>query len=170
MYEADAFFGGLAGVARLARNPGDHLLRNRSRWASPGNVRSERTQRAACERIEAAAVHWNAFHNHWNAYDAGVPQAVFRYETATDPALAAGELRRLIGFAGGTAEREEGAAERAVRRVMRAPSYVPGTLVRDTCGADVARRIHELTRENAEALGYAFDNATASWSVALDRG
>ena len=65
MYEAGAFFGGLAGVARLARNPGDHLLRNKSRWASPGNVRSERTQRAACERIEAAAVHWNVFHDHW---------------------------------------------------------------------------------------------------------
>ena len=165
-YASENIFGGLAGVARLARNPGDNLLRNKSRWASPGNVRSERTQRAACGGLEAEAAKWNAFHDLWNAYNASVPQAIFRYETATDPALAAGELRRLIAFAGGTGEREEGAAERAVREIVRAPSYAHGTLLRDTCGEGVARRVHELTRETSAALGYVFDDASATWSVA----
>ena len=161
----------VVGLARLARNPGDNLLRDAFRWDSrecEKDIACFREQaRGACGRLLERAEGWNRFHAFWRDWHGRhpeVPHAVLHYEDVTDRARAAGVMRRVVALAG-EAPKEEGGVEAAVAATVRPPDYVPGTLVRDVCGAEAARALHAATREAAEELGYAFDDAKAAWAV-----
>ena len=161
----------VVGLARLARNPGDNLLRDAFRWDSRECEKDiacfQEQARGACGRLLERAEGWNRFHAFWRDWHGRhpeVPHAVLHYEDVTDRARAAGVMRRVVALAG-EAPKEEGGVEAAVAATVRPPDYVPGTLVRDVCGAEAARALHAATREAAEELGYAFDDAKAAWAV-----
>ena len=93
---------------------------------------------------------------------------VLHYEDVTDPARAENPMRRVVALAGEKPKEEwktAGGVVAAIAAGVRPLDYTPGTLVRDVCGADVARRLHNVTSHTAEELGYAFDDAAATWAV-----
>ena len=161
----------VVGLVRLTRNPGDNLLRDAFRWDNrecQTDIDCFREQaQGACERMFDFVPRWNAFHAFWRGWhgrNKEVPHMVLHYEDVTDPARAANVMRRVVALAG-EAPKEKGSVAAAVAAGVRPLDYTPGTLVRDVCGADVARRLHAATSEGASGLGYAFDDAAATWAV-----
>ena len=49
--------------------------------------------------------------------------------------------------------------------IPKDPSYVHGSLYAKFCGKDNARKLHSLTKDVSEKLGYVFDHETATWSL-----
>ena len=51
--------------------------------------------------------------------------------------------------------------------VVREPKYVHGTLFKEACGVELARKLHENTKDVATdpAFGYEFDYEEGTWIV-----
>ena len=52
-----------------------------------------------------------------------------------------------------------------LRGIVKEPAYEQGTLMARVCGKEIARKVHDMTKEISEILGYVFDNETATWSL-----
>lgn len=70
--------GSVAAVVRLARNPGDHLLRNFFRWSNRDCHDACFYKRATktCRVLESKTSDWNNFHSFWREYDDSIPQLI----------------------------------------------------------------------------------------------
>jgi len=159
--------GGVAAVVRLARNPGDHLLRNFFRWDNRdchGDECFFRRARSTCPMLAIKANDWNIFHAFWDSYDASVPQMVMHYEHFSQRDLASTAFQEMMDFVGAT-EQEPGTMIQKVQDFVREPTYERGGLVARVCGVEVARRIHRLTKEYSEKLGYGFDSERGIWTL-----
>merc|ERR1712194_184514 len=103
-----------------------------------------------------------AFHRSYRNETArrGVPAIILKYEHLTDAEVAREKMTEVIHFVGG-----EMKFDLEYDRIIKPPSYVQGTLVKEICGAEVARRINEVTKVESEALGYRFDREEGVWHV-----
>jgi hypothetical protein len=104
--------GGIAGVVRLARNPGDHLLRNFFRWDNRDCHSDKcffRRAKATCRILQGKVSDWNQFHTYWNDYDASVPQMIMHYERFSTVSTAFQAFDEMMNF-------------------VRAEEGVPGTM------------------------------------------
>ena len=161
-YDSARWFGdGFAGVMRLARNPGDHILRNHFRWGHR-DCRGEcffAHAQSSCGSLMSAATLWLKFHDFWNAYDPSVPRMLVRYEDVLDSCPT--QVDRMLAFANATSASDAAKACEEVRPV----DYEHGTLVKRVCGIDTARRLDKVVGRVARELGYAFDHASGVWRV-----
>ena len=161
-YDSARWFGdGFAGVMRLARNPGDHILRNHFRWGHR-DCRGEcffAHAQSSCGSLMSQATKWLKFHDFWNAYDPSVPRMLVRYEDVLDSCPT--QVDRMLAFANATSASDAAKACEEVRPV----DYEHGTLVKRVCGIDAARRLDKVVGRVARELGYAFDHASGVWRV-----
>lgn len=133
-YDGERWFApaGLAGVVRVARNPGDHVLRNNFRWGHKqckGKCFFDNAK-VSCPKLAKAAAKWNFFHSFWNAYNGSVPTMLLRYEeVAFSPESAVAQITRLLDIAN-TTEKAPGTLAKEVKGTVRVPDYEPGTLVK----------------------------------------
>jgi len=171
----------LAGVVRLARNPGDHLLRNRFRWERHNESDTcghdlrcfHHVARPYCRRLTQDAIFWNKFHQFWDAFGPEVPRTTLRYEEFSVPRLAPQVFGTLIdlldrprhGSAGGLRLNRSATAFSQAMSLVRQPSYSHGTLLRDVCGADAARSLAVQTAAVSGSLGYVFHMKEAVWKL-----
>lgn len=165
--QTDQVPGGIDGVVRLARNPGDHLLRNFFRWDNRdchGDDCFFKRAKTTCKILESKAYDWNQFHNYWNNYDSSVPQLVMYYERFSNRATTYDSFREMMTFVGAE-EAELGTMNQKVQDFVREPTYEQGGLVAKVCGVKVARRVNALTKEHSERLGYDFDNERGVWTL-----
>lgn len=157
--------GNIAGIVRLARNPGDHLLRNFFRW-DHRNCHDDscfyKNAKSTCRILGSKAFDWNQFHSYWNDYDSTVPQMILHYEEVASRATASRVFRELIEFVAAE-ESEPGTMKKKVLEFVREPTYEQGGLVAKVCGVKVARRVHKLTAEYSSRMGYEFDNERGVW-------
>ncbi len=150
-------------LIRLARNPGDQIIRNAARWVSEGNTNGdtffEDEGEKACDRVFKQAKAWVRFHESYIEAEKTIPSHILRYEELTDPGIVRDKILGVVDFIG---EKSRGEADYSI---VRKPDYVQGTLMRDICGMEIARVIHDLTRHVTMNLGYRFDEEKGTWSV-----
>ncbi|GFH53737.1 predicted protein [Chaetoceros tenuissimus] len=174
----------LHGIVRIARNPGDHILRNKFRWTKNGkrckslNKSGDecffKRAQPTCKQIFAndAGKAYVRFHNFWDRTDLNLPQIYVYYEHASQKATvhkAMSTMFRFFDFYSQTNYymktfyTEEKIEQ--LRSIVKEPEYEQGTLMARVCGKDIARKVHDITKEFSERLGYVFDNETATWSL-----
>lgn len=157
--------GGISAVVRLARNPGDHVLRNLFRRKVKSCHDDDcffREARVLCDSLEGQARGWSRFHEFWSDNIPSVPQIVLHYEEVSRPDTAPGVFRRFLEFIG---EKERYPLEEKVKAIVSEPTYAQGSLVAQVCGVSTARTINAITREESEKLGYEFNNETGIWTL-----
>ena len=171
--------GGFSGIIRLARNPGDQILRNTFRWRNlscykKGDDCFFKKAHKSCGQLRSAASEFYVgFHSFWDQYDNTIPQTLFHYErfsSLTDVKGAIHDVSKFLNFT--TKEVNYMDFDRAdmseeLKAIVKEPGYEHGTLLAKVCGKTVARNIHEITKDVAEKLGYSFDNESATWSLDL---
>ena len=155
------------GVIRLARNPGDQILRNKVRWSDHARDKfyeenEERYRSKICRKL--SHTNYLHFHSFWNDIDKNIPQAIMYYEEFSNPAKAVRVADHMMDFLNVTKRKTNDLAQ-IIQDIVKEPTYVHGTLMAKWCGKDKAREIHELTKMISEPLGYYFDNETATWSL-----
>jgi len=126
-------------IVRLARNPGDHLLRNTARWRgrdrnNDNYDKFKNTAKKHCSSVITQTIGgakaWNDFHI---SYEEGakrhnIPTIILKYEHLTDPNLSKKKLREVLDFLG-----EEVRYDINHEEKLKASSYEHGTLFRDLC-------------------------------------
>ena len=175
--------GNIAGVIRLARNPGDQILRNYHRWGNKG-CSNDKDKKEECFREKAksqcssvvslAESNWLPFHQFWNDFGGGnVPQIIYHYENFSDGSKVEGATEKVLKFLRSDVSKE-GSDTSAVEtdtiggRIggdIGAVEYKHGTLMAEICGKDAARKLHLITKDVTEKLGYVFDEEAATWSL-----
>ncbi len=166
-------------IVRLVRNPGDHLLRNACRWGKgrgpQGNGNEDfesfekRAKEEACEKIlkdGSSSGHVEKFinfHKNWNDASKVIPSILLHYEVITNLHVVGNKMKEVIDFVG-----EEATYPVNYTEVVKTPSYEHGTLFKEMCGIEMARELHELTKEVDELIGYTFDWENGVWNVRMD--
>ena len=177
-----------SGIVRVVRNPGDHLLRDNTRWIQDcinfkGLITSS-TEKEKCftqharqycdvqGALGSSLSKWLKFHRFWiDKFNSSIPQMVIHYEsvTSTDPAVVYKEFQDLLEFVGATyttGDENKGASmEETLGDYIRPPEYEQGTLFAKICGVEKARELHTETQHITEKNGYIFDHDTGYWSV-----
>ena len=160
----------LTHVVRLARNPGDHMIRNHLRWG-------RKPEELDCELIVERTERWVHFHSYWSnqskqnneSFDettTTTPQIILHYENLSNKTTAPTTMRDLLTFLNETESKaDRRILEEKVRTIIREPSYEYGTLLVHSCGVDVARNVHEQTKHITKELGYHFDHERGTWSL-----
>lgn len=164
---------GIGGVIRLARNPGDQLLHNRMRWRNSKVLKNldgkerdnvyEANAKDHCKNINVET--YLNFHSFWGSLDKNVPQAIMHYEDFANKSNAIQVVDNMLDFLNVTKRDNMNILSERVQDIVKEPSYVHGTHMAELCGKDEARRIHELTKDISEPLGYVFDYEKATWSL-----
>lgn len=167
----------LHGILRLARNPGDQMLRNHFRWNNRRcYIRGiecflERAH-LLCPAMPDVAEEYHNFHTFWSNFDTSLPQHVAYYEHFTNKAEAADSMAAAMQFLHSLTpdvdyERFYKDTDRMATAtdVIRDPEYEHGKLLAQVCGVDTARRVHERTKTVTKQLGYVFDDADGTWSL-----
>jgi hypothetical protein len=169
----------LFGILRLARNPGDNILRNHFRWTQrqcylKGDECFFENARGLCPQVgsDRRVQEYTRFHSFWNKFDSDLPQTIVHYEHITSKKYAGESVEGAMNFLNSLTplsvdysrfvEKEK--VEKMVE-MIKEPDYVHGTLLATVCGKDVARSLHVRTRRVSEPLGYIFDYETATWSL-----
>ncbi len=153
------------GIVHLARNPGDHILRNTFRWPNqktcPNNSPCFHEQaKKFCEQLPSGDG-WSGWHNFWFEKGSRFSSHIFHYErfSSLDKTVqATDEVMKFLN------EPSSFSSSDALK-IINEPSYVHGTLLAEICGKEKARELHERTKEVSRLLGYVFDNTTATWSL-----
>ena len=169
--------GGISGIIRLTRNPGDQILRNTFRWQhktcySEGDECFFKNAKKSCRSVRFQAnKHYKNFHSFWNQYEEKIPQTFFHYErfsnlTHVDKAIN-DVLRFLNATSRGVNYMEFYSADisEQLKDIVKEPKYEHGTILARVCGKQLARDIHEMTKGLTERIGYLFDYESATWSV-----
>eukprot|EP00586_Coscinodiscus_wailesii_P012996 CAMPEP_0172500068 /NCGR_PEP_ID=MMETSP1066-20121228/134295_1 /TAXON_ID=671091 /ORGANISM="Coscinodiscus wailesii, Strain CCMP2513" /LENGTH=446 /DNA_ID=CAMNT_0013274141 /DNA_START=271 /DNA_END=1611 /DNA_ORIENTATION=- len=157
----------IGGVVRLARNPGDHLLRDAARVKSGHfeNDNFEKFARPSCDRATQLASEWVRWHDIWNRFGKSyphVPHRLLHYERFSRWDTATDVFTELLNF---TNEEAIADVNATVHAVIRQPDYEDGKIFAKYCGVQSARSLHHMTRDISEKLGYSFDVATGTWSL-----
>ncbi len=166
----------IAGVIRLARNPGDQILRNYHRWGRHSCYGSDLDKKEECFRKGAhlmcgqvsrhAKSDWLQFHRFWNSLDEqNITQVIYHYENFSNVTKVEKETQNVLDYLkykadDGIHERIEGVANEAL--------YKHGTMMAEICGKNAARKLHEITKDVTKRLGYTFDKESATWSLPDD--
>lgn len=93
------------------------------------------------------------------------PQIILHYENLSNKAIAPTTMRTLLTFLNETESKTDRTLEEKVRAIIREPTYEYGTLLVKSCGIDVARNVHELSKHITKELGYHFDHERGTWSL-----
>jgi len=168
----------LNGILRLARNPGDHILRNHFRWSQRHCYKQgyecfqRKAKRASCPAMSEIAADYSNFHTFWNEFDKNIPQSIAYYEHFTNKAHAADSMIAALKFLNNLTpdvdyERFYKDTDRIakVTDVIKEPKYAHGKLLAEICGKDIAREVHEKTKSVTKHLGYVFDEDSGTWSL-----
>jgi len=156
-------------IVRLVRNPGDNLLRNVARWRQHGKNRNNddfqsfsKRARSFCRDVPVYADKWVEFHESWEegAKKLGIPIINLMYEHVLNLNLVKQAMKKVIEFVG-----ENSVYDVNYTQVLRLPSYVHGTLVKEVCGKEMARKLNEKTRNVSENLGYTFNFTEGVWKI-----
>lgn len=174
----------LHGVVRIARNPGDHILRNKFRWTRNGkrckslNKSGDecflKMAQPTCRQIFSndAGKAYVRFHKFWDRADLNLPQIFVYYEHASQKATVHKAMSTMFHFFDFYSQtnyymenfyKEENIKQ--LRGIVKEPAYEQGTLMARVCGKKIARKVHDMTKEISERLGYVFDNETATWVI-----
>ena len=166
--------GKINGVLRLARNPGDQILRNQFRWMSPKECQSRKDLSNTPDKCKLTKGHsvcrslnvekYLNFHSFWNNFDESTPQAIWHYEHFSSKAHALSSFRIAMNTLNETMIIKDD-VEEAFAEIIHEPDYEHGTVLADICGKEVARVIHRKTKDISEMLGYVFDEEEATWSL-----
>ena len=155
------------GIIQLTRNPGDHILRDRVRWRNWcrdwNSTRCKNKLDDLCPQMADKARSWNNWHTFWfnKTKFPKTPYFFYAYEHFSNAKLTTKVTEKLLNFIGESPMVDGSEIEKLVKE----PSYVHGTLAAKYCGVDVAREVHEVTKEVTERLGYKFDYESAAWSI-----
>lgn len=167
----------LHGILRLARNPGDQMLRNHFRWSSRHCYKQglecffERAPRL-CPAMPDVADEYHNFHSFWSNFDTNIPQHVAYYEHFSSKAHAADSMVAAMQFLNTLTPdvdyerfyKDEDRIAKATN-VIREPKYEHGKLLAEVCGLDIARQVHARTKSVTKQLGYVFNGADGTWSL-----
>ncbi|KAL3794147.1 hypothetical protein HJC23_012854 [Cyclotella cryptica] len=115
---------------------------------------------------------YNLFHSFWND-NLGIPEMTIHYERMTSKKDVSAAIQSVLTF---LVENDLGydidymttLLDKRLEQVMemvKEPEYEQGTVLARICGTKAAKIVHTETRENAEALGYVFDDKTGHWSL-----
>lgn len=186
--------GKLYGVLRIARNPGDHILRNKFRWKDKKCYAKEecffKKANVLCSSLVALAQKYVDYHSFWDLYYSGnvsktttgikgiPPQKIVYYEQLTSKfhveESIAGVLQFLdeltppeMTFKYGSLLTNEKVEE--MKDVIVNPFYEHGTIVKHICGDKIAKEVHAATKVVSERLGYIFDENNATWSISKSK-
>lgn len=163
-------------MIRLARNPGDQIIRNLLRcWDQNTKLKNKYGVRNiakscktnvtdACIKAIKRSQNYVSFHSFWNDFDRQIPQTVFYYEEFSDHNQVAKATVKMMQFLNVT-QRKHGDIAKQLEGIINDIDYAHGTLMANVCGKDAARRLDEETKEVSQRLGYAFDYDSATWSL-----
>jgi hypothetical protein len=166
----------LDGIIRLARNPGDHILRKRFRWFDPkcykrGDVCFFQEAHLVCKDMIKLAYDYNLFHEFWNTLDSDIPQIIVHYEHFSNKSCAGDTVEEVLKYVDDLTPEMDYKNFFQMRRVedmltgIREPNFRQGTVLQRVCGKDLSRQIHNITKDISARLGYRFDNESATWSL-----
>jgi len=155
---------------RLARNPGDNIIRNKVRWMTRQNKNTksslEKLAHNYCnvsKHLSDAMTKYVRFHNTWEDLrrrHPSVPHLVMHYEKYSTAETAVVAFTELLDFLNESAVVD---INRTVLNHVKQPDYSQGGQYAQYCGVDAARELHKHTRGTSEILGYKFDHDTGSW-------
>mmetsp|Transcript_16647 Transcript_16647/g.40603 ORF Transcript_16647/g.40603 Transcript_16647/m.40603 type:complete len:411 (+) Transcript_16647:136-1368(+) len=167
----------LHGILRLARNPGDQMLRNHFRWNSrrcylQGLECFFKRAKRLCPAMPDVAEEYHNFHTFWSNFDTNIPQRVAYYEHFTSKAHATDSMVAALQFLNTLTPdvdyerfyKDEDRMAKATN-VIREPKYEHGKLLAEVCGVDIARQVHERTKAVTKQLGYVFNDEDGTWSL-----
>ena len=165
--------GTLTAIIRMARNPGDQILRNHFRWHNhacynKGDECFHQQAKKYCRSLKSLSKTYVAFHSYWDEFDPEVPQMIIHNEHITSKDKIEEEVLGVIKFLDNlTPEIDYSKFFRTdqMKDVIKEPKYVHGTLVAEVCGKEVSRQVHDATKQYSEKLGYVFDDENATWSL-----
>jgi hypothetical protein len=169
----------LFGILRLARNPGDNILRNYFRWTHhqcyvKGDECFFKMAKFICHHVSSdrRVKEYTRFHSFWNEFDPDLPQTIVHYEHITSKKYAGEAVKGAMNFLNSltppSVDYSRFVEKEKVGKMIemiKEPDYVHGTLLARVCGKDAARKVHDRTRGVSEPLGYIFDYETATWSL-----
>ena len=168
----------LHGIMRMARNPGDQILRNQFRWSnarcySKGDDCFYEQAKKLCPRLQVLTNTYVNFHSFWNELGldldgsnsgetsrSSIPQMVVHYEHFSGRGNVEGTIRDVLRFLDNVTSPELNYMNFLVKDridemsgIIKEPKYEHGTLVAKVCGKDVARSVHRVTKQYSEPLG-----------------
>ena len=110
-----------------------------------------------------ASRNWIDWHNFWfkKRNFPKTPHFFYAYEHFSNVKFTWKVTEKMVDFMGESMMSDGSEIEKLVRE----PSYVHGTQLAKYCGSDVAREVHEATKEVTDQMGYQFDYESASWSL-----
>jgi hypothetical protein len=168
----------LFGILRLARNPGDNILRNYFRFTqhqcyAKGDKCFFEHAKRICPHVlrDFRVKEYTGFHSFWNQFDPDLPQTIVHYEHLTSKKYAGELVEGAMNFLNSLTPSVDYSSfvekEKVGKMIemIKEPDYVHGTLLARVCGKHVARDLHVRTQRVSERLGYIFDNETATWSL-----
>ena len=178
----------LYGILRIARNPGDHILRNKLRWNDTKCYKKEdcKKSKVFCSSLVKSAQSYVQFHSFWdecysgNASNTTVgimsmpPQKIVYYEHFTSKRHVQKSIQSVLEyfddltppemtFKYGSLLTNEKVEE--MKNDIIDPPYEHGTVVKRVCGDKIAKKVHAATKVISERLGYVFDEQSATWSI-----
>jgi len=167
--------GRLHGIIRLARNPGDHILRNSFRWGNPtcyqmGDPCFFEKAGSFCEDTVDQARHYKAFHDFWDAFNDDLPQIIAHQEHFASLVHASETVREILNFVNTLVPEMDYLQFITSPRVddmlsrIKEPEYEHGTLLTRICGKETSRLVHSITGDVSAKLGYRFDHESATWT------
>eukprot|EP00980_Cylindrotheca_fusiformis_P028724 scaffold22640_cov138-Cylindrotheca_fusiformis.AAC.5 len=170
----------LFGILRLARNPGDNILRNTFRWRNYGCYKMgddcffDQAPKLCSFFGRNNGTHlkgYTQFHSTWNEFDLDLPQHIVHYEHITNKTHAPEVLTRAMEFLNSlmpdtdySSFYEKGKVLK-MTSIIKEPDYEHGTILARVCGKEIARIVHNQTLIISERLGYVFDFESATWSL-----
>lgn len=168
--------GRLHGIIRLARNPGDHILRNRFRWGHPscykmGDSCFLEQAKFFCEDMIDQAQSYKAFHDFWDGINDGLPQIIAHQEHFTRLAHVNETVLELLKFTDKLVPEMDYLQFFTSTRIgdmlkrIKEPKLEHGTLLARICGKDTARQVHSITADVSAKLGYRFEHMSATWGL-----
>jgi hypothetical protein len=166
----------LDGIIRLARNPGDHILRNKFRWFDPrcykmGDDCFFQKAHLVCKDVIRRAYEYNLFHEFWNTLDSDIPQIIVHYEHYSNKSYAGDTVEEVLKYVDDLTPEMDYKSFIQMRRVedmktrIKEPNYRQGAVLQRVCGKDLSRQIHNITKDISARLGYRFDDESATWSL-----
>lgn len=115
---------------------------------------------------------YRAFHSFWNDIGLHSPQMVVHYEDITSKNRVSKAIQSVLKYLDRVSPVENYLNSNSiemmmeyVKDVIREPKYKHGTLVAQICGEEVAKMVHDATKEYSAALGYVFNDSTGFWSL-----
>jgi hypothetical protein len=166
----------LDGIIRLARNPGDQILRNTFRWFNSrcykrGDVCFFERAHLVCKDMMKRAYDYNSFHEFWNTLDSDISQIIVHYEHVSNKSYAEDTVEEVLKYVDDLTPEMDYKHFLPMRRVedmltgIREPKFRQGAVLQRVCGKDLSRQIHNITKDISARLGYRFDNESATWSL-----